>query len=283
MKAPQQRISEWGKLDIRLYYCYQGTVPHTGHGITENPTFSSWLVLRGWGEITDEHATTALRANVGEWMFVKPGKRHQQFSPRAKLLSVSFFAKHFTGQPLVNQEHSFKCEDRDFPHLKRAASRLRAKVPEAEYLNPVVDLMQHLNIQQSLLEWIREWCTVISKTTYKMETVLGYDSRVVAALQYLETHIGDKHLTSEQVGHEVGLSVGQLNRLFLKETGRTLNEFRVRQRIDHASRLLTQSDTSLKEIAYNLGFSYPSHFSAWFKQQRGKTPSQHRKDNVRFV
>ncbi len=37
-----------------------------------------------------------------------------------------------------------------------------------------------------------------------------------------------------------------------------------------------QHDKSVSEIAYELGFKYPNHFSRFFKQQVGHSPNEYR-------
>jgi AraC-like DNA-binding protein len=45
-----------------------------------------------------------------------------------------------------------------------------------------------------------------------------------------------------------------------------------------AKRLLRNSDRTAEEIAYELGYSEPSHFSKFFKKQTGLSPLGYRKD-----
>ncbi|WFB35816.1 AraC family transcriptional regulator [Kiritimatiellota bacterium B12222] len=281
MKLPKQRISDWGKLDIQLYYGYEGQVPYYGHGEVVNHTYSTWLVLQGWGEVTDAGSMESVIARKGQWMFVRPGQRMQKFSERARLLSIGFFAKYITGQPLVEFDDSFCVDAEQFPELELIAKRIPLILQEASQTggtqNAVVDMFDFLRIQKLLLEWVEEWCRVLGQMGHEMHSPLGQDQRVVKAIKLLEKNMESKHFSAEQVARETGVSVSQLNRLFLNETGLTLNDFRNRERTNHAIRLLMQSEMSLKEIAFDLGFSYPSHFSAWFRRQRGVSPSVYRK------
>ena len=48
-----------------------------------------------------------------------------------------------------------------------------------------------------------------------------------------------------------------------------------------AQSLLNQTEQSIKQIAFTLGFSDPSHFNNFFKKQTGKTPASYRKENAR--
>jgi transcriptional regulator GlxA family with amidase domain len=47
----------------------------------------------------------------------------------------------------------------------------------------------------------------------------------------------------------------------------------LRHRVQYAHQLLTQTEMSVKEVAYRLGFSNPYHFSRVYKQITGRPPS----------
>lgn len=66
---------------------------------------------------------------------------------------------------------------------------------------------------------------------------------------------------------------------FKQETGMTLTDFILGEKIEEAKRLLRYSDKSLTLIADYLGFSSQSHFSRIFKKYSGKTPKEYRENN----
>jgi AraC-like DNA-binding protein len=46
--------------------------------------------------------------------------------------------------------------------------------------------------------------------------------------------------------------------------------------IDVAKEKIFDQSKSVSEIAYELGFKYPQHFSRLFKQKTGHTPNEYR-------
>jgi AraC-like DNA-binding protein len=48
---------------------------------------------------------------------------------------------------------------------------------------------------------------------------------------------------------------------------------------ESAKNILNNTDHSVSEIAYSLGFEYPQYFSKLFKQKTGQTPLEYRKLN----
>ena len=49
--------------------------------------------------------------------------------------------------------------------------------------------------------------------------------------------------------------------------------------VEEAKNILINSDKSVGEIAYSLGFEYPQYFSKLFKQKTEQTPIQYRNLN----
>lgn len=74
------------------------------------------------------------------------------------------------------------------------------------------------------------------------------------------------------------LSPDYLSCLVKKETGRNMQEHILRKLIETAKDRLCLCDKSISQIAYELGFDYPQHFTRLFKAKTGVTPSQYRKD-----
>ncbi|MBB4080923.1 AraC-like DNA-binding protein [Lewinella aquimaris] len=75
---------------------------------------------------------------------------------------------------------------------------------------------------------------------------------------------------------ELHLSANYFGDLIKKETGKTAQEYIQGKIIDLAKIKAFNPDKSVSEIAYELGFKYPQHFSRLFKQHVGQTPSAYR-------
>jgi AraC family transcriptional regulator len=73
-----------------------------------------------------------------------------------------------------------------------------------------------------------------------------------------------------------GVHQVHLSREFRKHYHCTIGEFIRKRRVEHACRLLAQTNTTLSEIALMCGFSDQSHFSAMFKAHVGLTPAKYR-------
>lgn len=72
------------------------------------------------------------------------------------------------------------------------------------------------------------------------------------------------------------LSPNYFGDLIKKETGITAQEFIHKKLIQLARIKVSDTTQSISEIAYSLGFKYPSHFTKLFKQHVGKTPNEFR-------
>ncbi len=77
----------------------------------------------------------------------------------------------------------------------------------------------------------------------------------------------------------LNLSPNYLSDLLKRYTGKTTQEHIHLQLIDKAKTLLWSSEKSISEIAYELGFEHPSHFTKIFKTKAGLSPTDFRNSN----
>jgi len=75
---------------------------------------------------------------------------------------------------------------------------------------------------------------------------------------------------------EFHLSANYFGDLIKKETGKTAKEYIHNKIIDIAKNKSFNSDKSVNEIAYELGFKYPQHFTRLFKNVTGYSPNEYR-------
>jgi len=69
-----------------------------------------------------------------------------------------------------------------------------------------------------------------------------------------------------------------LSRLFSEVEGITIEKYNINQKIERIKELLVYDEISLKEIAFQLGYSSVAHLSAQFKKVTGLTPSYFKKN-----
>lgn len=75
---------------------------------------------------------------------------------------------------------------------------------------------------------------------------------------------------------EVNLSSNYFGDLIKKETGKSAQEYIQTKIIDLAKEKLLDPNKSITQIAVELGFKYPAHFTRFFKQKVGHTPNEYR-------
>jgi AraC family transcriptional regulator, transcriptional activator of pobA len=78
---------------------------------------------------------------------------------------------------------------------------------------------------------------------------------------------------------ELNLSANYFGDLVKKETGKTAQEYIQSKVIDVAKEKIFDPGKSVSEVAYELGFKYPQHFTRLFKQKTGHTPIEYRSLN----
>jgi AraC-like DNA-binding protein len=77
----------------------------------------------------------------------------------------------------------------------------------------------------------------------------------------------------------LNLSTNYLSDLLQKFTGKSTVEHIHLELVERAKSLLWDTEHTISEIAYELGFEYPSHFAKIFKAKTGKSPSEYRNVN----
>ncbi|WP_447642126.1 MULTISPECIES: helix-turn-helix domain-containing protein [Chitinophagaceae] len=78
---------------------------------------------------------------------------------------------------------------------------------------------------------------------------------------------------------ELHLSANYFGDLIKKETGKSAQEYIQNKIIEVAKSRIFESGKTINEIAFELGFKYPQHFSRLFKNRVGYTPNEYRSLN----
>jgi AraC-like DNA-binding protein len=82
--------------------------------------------------------------------------------------------------------------------------------------------------------------------------------------------------TVKELATALGYSPYYLSDLLKKETGRSTQDYIQEHILEKAKDLLISTNEPVNQIGYQLGFEYPAHFSKFFKNKTGTTPSKYR-------
>lgn len=83
--------------------------------------------------------------------------------------------------------------------------------------------------------------------------------------------------TVEFIANEIGVSVDYLSDLLRTTTGLSTQQHLHLSIIDKAKDLLANTNLTVKEVAYQLGFEYPQSFNKLFKKKTMASPLAYRK------
>jgi AraC family transcriptional regulator, transcriptional activator of pobA len=75
---------------------------------------------------------------------------------------------------------------------------------------------------------------------------------------------------------QLNFSANYFGDMIKKESGKTAQEYIQLRLIDIGKEKVLDTTKSVREVAYALGFKYPSHFTRMFKQHVGYSPTQYR-------
>ncbi len=100
------------------------------------------------------------------------------------------------------------------------------------------------------------------------------DDRMSAMKSDIEARLADRTLCPRQIADRHGISLRYLQKLF-EDEHTTFSEFVLHRRLDRALRLLQSAEaleTSISEIAFDVGFGDLSYFNRTFRRRFGAAP-----------
>jgi two-component system response regulator YesN len=131
-------------------------------------------------------------------------------------------------------------------------------------------------VTKSLSE-LRRWMKGMIATVIGLLTAKRPSNSIVQRLQeYIANHLHED-FSREDLASYVFLNEAYISRLFRKETGFSLSDYILQERMKKAAELLKGTNESVSQVAVNLGFGNFSYFARMFKRVYGVTPHEFRK------
>jgi len=143
-------------------------------------------------------------------------------------------------------------------------------------------------------ELIRNYISLIIHESLKMEPSENFEQNKNAAARLssvflellerqfpIETTKNPLELkTAQHYAQHLNVHINYLNRAVKEVTGKSTTAHITERIITEAKALLQHTDWSISEIAYALGFEYPTYFNNFFKKNTGTNPKAFRVTEV---
>jgi len=110
---------------------------------------------------------------------------------------------------------------------------------------------------------------VVKKQPKSVETKF-----IAKAIEFIHDEIGNSNFSTAQLCFKLRLSESQVYRKLKAITGKSTAVFIRSIRLEYAKEQLQNTDKTISEIAYQVGFNDPSWFSKCFKEEFGFSPSE---------
>jgi len=143
-------------------------------------------------------------------------------------------------------------------HVKELQTRVRTLI------------QQRKNLKQQFSKATYFKPSVIAKTPID-RTFLG------KAIEIIDEHICEEGFRVEDFALSLNMSTSQLNRKLKALVDQPAGNFIRSVRLQRSTELLNQTNKTIAEICYEVGFNDHAYFSRAFKKQFGKSPSAFRK------
>jgi len=113
----------------------------------------------------------------------------------------------------------------------------------------------------------------------KPQNSIDYSNHIVQATKdYLESHYTED-ISLEDMAEQVNISPQYFSKLIKKTTGFNFIDWLSMLRVKKAKELLNNSNYTVKEVCFMVGYKDPNYFSRIFKKRIGITPSEYVKNS----
>lgn len=115
---------------------------------------------------------------------------------------------------------------------------------------------------------------LFDKNNYKNKV----DSQVSELMKLIDTYFIEERTTEFYAG-KMNLTHKRLNEIVIRGTGKTVKQHLQERLVLEIKKEIRLQQKNLKEIAFDLGFSDPTYFTRFFKQQTSITPTKFRESS----
>ncbi|TXD83838.1 helix-turn-helix transcriptional regulator [Subsaximicrobium wynnwilliamsii] len=157
------------------------------------------------------------------------------------------------------------------PKTKKRVGKKIQKLNELKGFDRILLLIKILHLLAEAEDY-----EILNAEGFVFETEKQDSSKIDIIYKYVNTHF-KQHITLDEIAEAVSMTVPAFCRYFKKSTGKTFTKLVNEYRVVHATKLLSESEMSIADVAFECGFNNFSHFNKLFKEMTGKSASKYRK------
>ena len=183
--------------------------------------------------------------------------------------SLPSFRAMFSLEPEYRMSHKFQSRlELDGKKLEIALALVQEMTRETTEQQPGYEVLT-TGLFMQLVTFLSR-CFGHSKKPQAMSLV-----RLAESINYIEQNYRSE-IEIEHLAKIAHMSHRNFQRVFSKTMGKAAKEHIISLRLNHGAELLTSSDLSCTEIAYESGFNDSNYFTRLFKKHYGQTPKAYR-------
>lgn len=118
---------------------------------------------------------------------------------------------------------------------------------------------------------------LLASEGFNINPVQVNSKRLHAVYQFIRKHFQESGLKMSDVAAEINLGDSAFSHFFKKSTHTSFSDYLLAMRIDHACKLLIESDEQISRIAFLSGFNNMANFNRQFKAIHMCTPMRFKK------
>jgi AraC-like DNA-binding protein len=282
MKAHFEKVTA----DHSVLYAYERTEPSFAFYWHYHPDYELTLILDGHGQRLIGNSIEDY--GPGDLVLIGPNLPHtyksgpgESTSSQQRALVIQFRPErlgecflnlpemHFIRRLLKQSSNGLCFSPLREPLQTRVLQALQA-LPGKSSANGILDILQVLSILSEEGE-----PQMLSAGRIKPLLRVEDQQRINLICQFLCENY-EQEIDYDTLSKKLHMNQASICRFFRHATGRTMTNYVNDYRISAAAQLLTQTDKSILEIAFEVGFGNYSHFNRQFQKCKGKTPRMYR-------
>lgn len=245
-----------------------------GWGIRENKHdfFQIFFTISGSGTAAMDGSTYTLQPNT--LFFIQPDLSHRMDTIKFGTLRMFDIKFRVTDSKLRSElSHLPAVTHMDSAVILNICDRIRSEWKStALFRQEMCDVLTD-ELLYSLLRLTKDTPVTGPVFRFSMPESSSYDTVVQEIISYIQMNYSSG-IELEDIAEYINYNKNYLCKVFKRNTGYTINDYIYRYRLQRATELICNTNSSFQQISDSTGFKTVQHFTRKFKQHLGMTPRE---------